>query len=639
MKKWYTFLSLLLFTLSASYGQNIAPHFTELRGMEDFNGNTNLFYRIYSYQKDHSNLMFNNIYLLNTYTLADSLYLEENWNTTGPEIYDYDFWDNDPHKYIACGNYFTNSTMGGSSPLIFIFDYRHMSFPYSSNMFDNSSINFVGVSRQNDSLVYCTWAGYLFKSTSGGSTWDTISQFNAVSLSPYNDKVLFAYDYVYVNNGLSKTSDGGLTKTPVDTTPYDYEWNPHKNIFYDKDTNYIYRVAHYTQGSTVYNFLVSDNSGNANSWHVRYTSSLPTYISVDYSKAGSVYLATGTNIYYSTDFGNTFNSLKSFEKNLVGIYKKPGSSKLYTSTDSTIYEIDGSTVNIIKYPFDKENFKYDPLDVGNKWVYSNKLSVGNSGKYFVNSKEILKDTILANQHNYKQIKSVTFDSSSTNISFSYERIDSLTGKVYAWNIGTSVEYQIDDISMNLGDTINVSRFGSSGSKASFDNLGYKDIFGNFNFAKTRVYNSPISYLGYGDIYWLTYNIGLTYHLSTRDLTSTVSNLKGAIIKGVVYGDTSFTIVGVNDKDPVQPKEFNLSQNYPNPFNPSTIINYSLPKAGNVKLIVYNALGSKVATILNEYKQPGNYSVQFNSSNNASGIYFYKLEAGQFSQIKKMIVLK
>jgi hypothetical protein len=85
--------------------------------------------------------------------------------------------------------------------------------------------------------------------------------------------------------------------------------------------------------------------------------------------------------------------------------------------------------------------------------------------------------------------------------------------------------------------------------------------------------------------------------------------------------------------------FNLQQNYPNPFNPTTTINYSLPKAGNVKLTVYNTLGSKVATILNEYKPAGNYSVQFNGSNIASGIYFYKIEAGQFSQIKKMILLK
>ncbi|MDR3669134.1 MAG: SBBP repeat-containing protein [Ignavibacteriaceae bacterium] len=88
-----------------------------------------------------------------------------------------------------------------------------------------------------------------------------------------------------------------------------------------------------------------------------------------------------------------------------------------------------------------------------------------------------------------------------------------------------------------------------------------------------------------------------------------------------------------------PDKYSLEQNYPNPFNPSATINYSLAKDGNVKLIVYNTLGSKVATIVNEYKQAGNYSVQFNGSIMTSGIYFYKLEAGQFIQVKKMILIK
>lgn len=88
-----------------------------------------------------------------------------------------------------------------------------------------------------------------------------------------------------------------------------------------------------------------------------------------------------------------------------------------------------------------------------------------------------------------------------------------------------------------------------------------------------------------------------------------------------------------------PAEYVLSQNYPNPFNPTTRINYSLPRAGNVKLTVYNAIGSKVTTIVNEYKTAGNYSVNFNGSNLASGIYLYKLELGSYSATKKLILLK
>jgi photosystem II stability/assembly factor-like uncharacterized protein len=88
-----------------------------------------------------------------------------------------------------------------------------------------------------------------------------------------------------------------------------------------------------------------------------------------------------------------------------------------------------------------------------------------------------------------------------------------------------------------------------------------------------------------------------------------------------------------------PAMFSLGQNYPNPFNPSTTINYSLPKTGNVKLTVYNEVGSKVASIVNEYKPAGSYQVQFNGSNLPSGIYLYRLESGNYSAVKKFILLK
>ena len=88
-----------------------------------------------------------------------------------------------------------------------------------------------------------------------------------------------------------------------------------------------------------------------------------------------------------------------------------------------------------------------------------------------------------------------------------------------------------------------------------------------------------------------------------------------------------------------PTVFSLSQNYPNPFNPSTIISYSLPQASNVKLSVYNALGQMVKVLENESKEAGIYNISFNASELSSGIYFYKIEAGQFSQTRKMMLVK
>jgi hypothetical protein len=88
-----------------------------------------------------------------------------------------------------------------------------------------------------------------------------------------------------------------------------------------------------------------------------------------------------------------------------------------------------------------------------------------------------------------------------------------------------------------------------------------------------------------------------------------------------------------------PSVFELAQNYPNPFNPSTTIRYSLAQAGNVRLTVYNTLGQEVTTLLDEFKDSGNYEINFDAINLSSGVYLYKLEAPNFVQIKKMIVNK
>ena len=88
-----------------------------------------------------------------------------------------------------------------------------------------------------------------------------------------------------------------------------------------------------------------------------------------------------------------------------------------------------------------------------------------------------------------------------------------------------------------------------------------------------------------------------------------------------------------------PKEFALNQNYPNPFNPSTKISWQLPIGNLVKLKVYDILGREIVTLVNEYKPMGQYETEFNSANLPSGIYFYRLQAGNFVEIKKMMLLK
>jgi len=86
-------------------------------------------------------------------------------------------------------------------------------------------------------------------------------------------------------------------------------------------------------------------------------------------------------------------------------------------------------------------------------------------------------------------------------------------------------------------------------------------------------------------------------------------------------------------------EYELAQNYPNPFNPITSIDYSIAETANVQLIVFNSIGEEIVTLVNELKQPGKYTEYFDASSLSSGVYFYKLIAGEFNSIRKMLLLK
>jgi len=86
-------------------------------------------------------------------------------------------------------------------------------------------------------------------------------------------------------------------------------------------------------------------------------------------------------------------------------------------------------------------------------------------------------------------------------------------------------------------------------------------------------------------------------------------------------------------------DYSLTQNYPNPFNPSTKISFTLPQSGYVKLTIYNLLGQVITTLVNEYKESGDYSYTFDAKNLNSGVYVYKLEANKFTQTRKMTLVK
>jgi len=118
-------------------------------------------------------------------------------------------------------------------------------------------------------------------------------------------------------------------------------------------------------------------------------------------------------------------------------------------------------------------------------------------------------------------------------------------------------------------------------------------------------------------------------------------------RGFIYSGTTHnsvfsslsTTLDVNEGSSDQPTDYSLYQNYPNPFNPITTIRYELPQDGQVTIDIFDILGQKVKTVLNEFKNAGRYETVFSSTGLASGVYIYQLRVNEFITSKKMLLVK
>ena len=161
------------------------------------------------------------------------------------------------------------------------------------------------------------------------------------------------------------------------------------------------------------------------------------------------------------------------------------------------------------------------------------------------------------------------------------------------------------------------------------NLLVEICFNNIGFnANTNVAATPVSNMTWHQAQDLPSGNGCT------DLNAGTTQVNRPDISFVLN-----SILAVENQGTTIPKEYKLSQNYPNPFNPKTRINYSIPAKDFVSLKIYDILGREISTLVKEIKSPGNYTVEFNADEFSSGVYFYRLETTNFSDTKRMILVK
>jgi hypothetical protein len=150
----------------------------------------------------------------------------------------------------------------------------------------------------------------------------------------------------------------------------------------------------------------------------------------------------------------------------------------------------------------------------------------------------------------------------------------------------------------------------------------------FNFSVYSQYNSLRADDGTNRIIYLGFGLEQIQDQATMD-TVVVRSINW-LMNGIVLSTPNENLIA---------ESYKLDQNYPNPFNPATTISYSIPKESNVSLIVYDIMGKQVAELVNSKQAVGSYNVQFDAAKLASGTYFYKLTAGEFISVKKMVLLK
>ncbi|MEO8231318.1 MAG: T9SS type A sorting domain-containing protein [Ignavibacteriota bacterium] len=230
---------------------------------------------------------------------------------------------------------------------------------------------------------------------------------------------------------------------------------------------------------------------------------------------------------------------------------------------------------------------------------------------------------------------------------------------YRFASGNNVDYQIfkKDTAITVNSISATIRFELIGKKLADETLNTE--IGTFN-CKKFLLEVRISYLllniipvkmfGVENTVWFAPdNWKVKSYLPTTNVDLSYLGFPAFKIPGLETNITA-PITSVEENNPEIVNDFVLYQNYPNPFNPSTTIKYSIPdvistegRNLNVLLIVYDVLGTEIATLVNEEKPAGNYEVEFNPAssikNPASGIYFYRLQTGNYIKTKKMILLK
>ena len=436
--------------------------------------------------------------------------------------------------------------------------------------------------------------------------------------------------YIWTNNHPILPISINLDTVTI-SDPDDYHIYPINEI----DISYKYALSQ----SVNLDLYVSPNGNNSNSG---YSISEPlqtidyalTVIKADSNNPKTINLLPGT--YSSKSNGEKFPIYARSYVNLKG-------------EDVTTTILDGETITNLIEIDNQKNIILEKLTIQNGYGENYK-----SGGVFINgyfSKNILlKKMIIKDNYSEKGTGGLHFSSAEAeiiNLTIVKNKSNSSISSGGIGIVSTNSSIFNSIITDNLPFNIMNNKFhnilvGFSNIEGGFEGLTYPDS--NYvNWLDGNIDSNPMFLGGEPFDYNLTenspcVNSGKSFLIWEGDTLINLSDEEFIGVAPDMGAIESDFLISINEEEKL-PTEFKLEQNYPNPFNPSTKIVYDIPKNIYVTLKIYNSIGKEVSELVNGYKQAGSYSETFDASNLPSGVYFYKLQAGEFISTNKMLLIK
>ena len=441
-------------------------------------------------------------------------------------------------------------------------------------------------------FIYAGEGGMIYRSTDAGANFTRMSKSFYDGTVNYVSFINSQTGLLCGNNGaIFKTINGGLNWTQQNCPNSS---NIIKAKLFDKDTGIAVsnngRVYKTINGGSVWNLIHYDTLA-AGKWSI-----------ADFADSRFIYISGGQCAHsgtYTTDGGLSWNLLF-FDCNCAGPPIPTGCSG---QTQIIIYDRNHYVIKgfVGEAHFSPSEYVTTTFNGGNGGGFGFSTEMGGSfsmsAGYADSSNALLSINYEGISHIYR-----TTDGFRTVVDYGHPVNPHISG--YAMNLVDSLN--------GLGfitETVNLSKYFSGIYKTTNGGQSWNlsgAVSNSLNEMKYYKFNLAVAWGPYG---------GIVKNVNPGIITSTHSVLGGV---------------------PVQHKLF---QNYPNPFNPNTIIKFQIKDSRLVTLKVYDILGKEVATLVNEKQQPGTYEMTFDGSGLASGIYFYKLTAGDFSEVKRMVLIK